>query len=70
MTLVAYGMVLVFMMVAGMNSKATFQSLIAAFAVISQPKYFVGKGGAINEYGYGLLAFWLASILVTKMRSA
>ena len=69
MTAGSFVMVLIFMLAAGMNSKATFQSLIAALVVVEYPKVFVDNTG-VTGYGWALLGFWLASILITFMRSA
>jgi hypothetical protein len=69
MTAGSFVLVLIFMMAAGMNSKATFQSVIASWLVIGYPRVFVNTTG-VTGYGWALLVFWLASILITFMRSA
>ena len=69
MTAGSFVLILIFMMTAGMNSKATFQSVIASFLVIEYPRVFVNNTG-VTGYGWALLVFWLASILLTFMRSA
>ena len=69
MTAGSFVLVLIFMMAAGMNSKATFQSVIATLVVVEYPRAFVNNTG-VTGYGWALLVFWLASILLTFMRSA
>ena len=64
----AFVMVLAFMLVAGMNSKATFQSLIASLLVIEYPTRFVNAQG-LTGYGAALLLFWIASIYLVFMRN-
>ena len=51
------------------NAKATFQSLIASYLVITNPSTFVRTSGVTGN-GWVLLAFYLASILATFMRGS
>ena len=69
MTAGSFVLVLIFMMASGMNSKATFQIVIATLVVVEYPRAFVDNTG-VTGYGWTLLVFWLASILLTFMRSA